>query len=473
MDVAEVLQRVRRSLANACRMYESTNTFQHSDLQSASTNLSRISCRISSETFDSLNSAINVLLELPQDVLSDYSYYAQTEKGTGKGRPSLSITREQLMIFYNEGYTAKRMAKHFKCSTSIIYKKLYEHGIKLRSKYTDIEDEALRTKIIDLHQTHPNSGSVIIAGFLRAEGITVQRNRIRSILNDIDPVGTAKRWSSVVKRRTYNVPCPNSLWHMDAHLKISRWGFVTHGCIDGYSRMIIYLSCATSIQAEPVANLFCSGVVNYGLPSRVRSDHGYENIFVALLMNLLRGIGRGSHIAGKSVHNQRIERLWRDVYKDVIDLIYKEIYALEDDNYLNPHNEIHRYCIQYVYLPIINERLHAFMNAWNCHSMRTTGNKSPRQMWLDGMLDKCNTNHTSVLEVFNSQTDLFGRIQERLEQHGVNNIVNVENPHLSTFTAVINLTEIQQNELEVIQRSNILPKDKYILCIRYLSNEHL
>ncbi|KAB0804623.1 hypothetical protein PPYR_01595 [Photinus pyralis] len=161
MDVAEVLQRVRRSLANACRMYESTNTFQHSDLQSASTNLSRISCRISSETFDSLNSAINVLLELPQDVLSDYSYYAQTEKGTGKGRPSLSITREQLMIFYNEGYTAKRMAKHFKCSTSIIYKKLYEHGIKLRSKYTDIEDEALRTKIIDLHQTHPNSGSVV------------------------------------------------------------------------------------------------------------------------------------------------------------------------------------------------------------------------------------------------------------------------------------------------------------------------
>ena len=41
---------------------------------------------------------------------------------------------------------------------------------------------------------------------------------------------------------------------------------------------------------------------------------GGENILVCRYMVMYHGVGRGSHIAGSSVHNQRIERLWRDVY---------------------------------------------------------------------------------------------------------------------------------------------------------------
>lgn len=44
-----------------------------------------------------------------------------------------------------------------------------------------------------------------------------------------------------------------------------------------------------------------------------RSDKGLENIKVAELMLKLRGTDRRSFITGRSVHNQRIERFWREV----------------------------------------------------------------------------------------------------------------------------------------------------------------
>lgn len=68
---------------------------------------------------------------------------------------------------------------------------------------------------------------------------------------------------------------------VDGHHKLIRWKLVTHGAIDGYSRKVLYLKCSNNNRASTVYDLFLEAVYHYGLPSRVRSDQGTENVLVA------------------------------------------------------------------------------------------------------------------------------------------------------------------------------------------------
>ena len=190
-------------------------------------------------------------------------------------------------------------------------------------------------------------------------------------------------------------PGPNSLWHIDGHHALIRWRLVTHGGIDGFSRMIVFLQCSNNNRSDTVEQEFWDAVQTYGLPSRVRADNGGENVGVRRIMESDppdgRGGGRGSFIRGRSVHNTRIERLWRDVYYAVIQTFYSLFYYLESEGHLDLEDEIGMVSLHAVFAPIINSRLSEFRNAYNHHRLRTEGNRTPVQLWSTN--PRCHDDH--------------------------------------------------------------------------------
>ena len=233
-----------------------------------------------------------------------------------------------------------------------------------------------------MHQiktAHPNDGEIMVAAHLKSREIHVPRARLRAAIHRLDP-STRDHMNSAISQRVYYTQSPNSVWHLDGN---HRWRF---GGIDGYSRLVVFLRCSANNKASTMLSCFQGGVEAYGLPNKIRSDLGGENVQVWRYMMEQHGNDASHVIVGSSTHNERIERLWRDVHCCVLKPFADKFQQLEQSGLLDTLNEIDMFCLHVCFLPRINHCLTSFQEAWNNHHLSTEGSATPQQLFLAGLL---------------------------------------------------------------------------------------
>ena len=169
-----------------------------------------------------------------------------------RGRPSLPIEESHIKFYVEYNFTVAQIADMFGCSKRTIERRMQQYGIRLRERYSTINDHDLSELILSLTYNNPNLGERSIDGILRSSGIIVQRQRIRDALWSVDPEGVLLRLRRSLHRREYDVEAPNSLWHVDGYHKLVRWKIVIHGGIDGYSRVVTYLQASLHLVTSPI-----------------------------------------------------------------------------------------------------------------------------------------------------------------------------------------------------------------------------
>ena len=313
-----------------------------------------------------------------------YGCQPPTKFYQGAGAPKYDLPKNVIEDLIEDGFLIKDIALLLSVSESTVYRRMAFYGIR-KQGFTIISDQELDKEVERLTQEFPYCGESMLGKMLARKGIVVQRFRLRESLRRVDETGIAERTRGRLHRRIYNVKGANDLWHIDTNHKLVRWHMIIFASIDGFSRLPVVLVCLDNNKANTLLEHFKAAVLKYGLPSRVRSDKGLENVSIADYMIGMRGSGRGSMITGKSTHNQRVERLWKDVFTGVLSFHYRMFYFMEDEGILDPLNDMHIAALHHVFLAKINDKLKLWMDAWSDHRMRTTG-CSPLQLWISSQM---------------------------------------------------------------------------------------
>ena len=101
--------------------------------------------------------------------------------------------------------------------------------------------------------------------------LNVSQAIVAQIMKKLDPVGIDARRRRTLRRRLYYSKDLNWVRHLDGCAKLKAFRFEMHGCIDGYSRRVLWLNVLRSNKdPKEVCNLFINYLtVMKGVPRKL------------------------------------------------------------------------------------------------------------------------------------------------------------------------------------------------------------
>lgn len=128
---------------------------------------------------------------------------------------------------------------------------------------------------------------------------------------------------------------------MDSYGKLKPYGKGINGCIDGFSRFVVWMEAyITNNDPKVVADYYIQCVTRLGgCPERIRADNGTENGHVANMQVFLRRnhtdifAKDNRFIYGRSTGNQRIESWWGILRKQSVQFWMNMFKALQGNGH--------------------------------------------------------------------------------------------------------------------------------------------
>jgi putative transposase len=201
---------------------------------------------------------------------------------------------------------------------------------KRQAKAAKKEELELCCLIDEEYTRHPFYGSRRMVVYLKTQGYTVNRKRVRRLMSQMGIMGIAPGPNTSKKHpnhpvypyllRGMEITRPNQVWSMDiTYVRLAKGFAYLTAIIDWYSRRV--LSWRISQNMESVFCIDCleDAIPLYGKPDIFNTDQGSQftsHAFIQILESEKIKISMDGR--GRALDNIFVERLWRTVkYEDI------------------------------------------------------------------------------------------------------------------------------------------------------------